>query len=116
MMADRVVPRSPRRAGALAASVLAVAAIGLLASLGSLGALAPGVLMLLPPLLLALVLLAGRYPGERLIERWRRARPRARQALAAVLVPRRRPLQLVRGGRLIAAALAGRAPPLPVAG
>jgi hypothetical protein len=116
MIADRVVPRSAHHACALAVSVLAVAAIGLLASLGSLGALAPGVLMLLPALLLALVLLAGRYPGERLIERWRRARPSARQALVAVLAPGRRSPQLVRGGRLIAAALAGRAPPRSVAG
>jgi fatty acid desaturase len=113
MMADRVVPRSARHACALAVAVLAVAAIGLLAALG---ALAPGVLMLLPALLLTLVLVAGRYPGERLLERWRRARPRVRRALATVLAPGRRPPQLVRGGRLIAAALAGRAPPVFVAG
>jgi hypothetical protein len=115
MIVDRVVPRSPRHACALVAPVLVVAAVGLLAALCSLGALAPGVLMWLPALLLALVLLAGRYPGERLIERWRLAPPRVRHAPAARLAPRRRWPQLVRGGRLIAAALAGRAPPVPVA-
>lgn len=68
---------------------------------------------LLPALVLAVVLLGRRYPGERVIERLREARatrPRARAASA--LCPRLRPREHRRGGRLIAVSLAGRAPPL----
>ncbi len=70
-------------------------------------------LYLLPALVLAVVLLARRYPGECVIERLREARaarPRARAADA--LRPRQRPREHQRGGRLIAVSLAGRAPPL----
>lgn len=98
------------------ASLVAVVAIATLAALGLLGALQPGALMFLPALLLAAALFAGRYPGERLIARWARARPRARQAVARVIEPARPSLHLLRGGRLIAVSLAGRAPPALAAG
>jgi hypothetical protein len=93
------------------AALVAVVAIGTLAALGLLGALQPGALMFLPALLLAAALFAGRYPGERLIARWAHARPRARHAVAGVTAPARPSLHLLRGGRLIAVSLAGRAPP-----
>ena len=115
-MGRRLATPSPGRAAALVVALAAAVALATLAPLGVLGPLTPGALMLLPTLLLVLALLAGHFPGERLIERWRRARPSARQALEAVLAPGRRSTQLVRGGRLIAAALAGRAPPRSVAG
>jgi hypothetical protein len=69
-----------------------------------------------PLLALLVVLLAGRYPGERTLERWRLAlRPLRRSRSRA-----RRPGFMVepmpwRGGRLIAVSLAGRAPPAAVA-
>jgi hypothetical protein len=75
-----------------------------------------GALYLLPALLLAAVLLAGRRPGERLIAALHRRH--AGKARSAVTY---RPLEhsiehsFPRGGRLIAAALAGRAPPLACA-
>jgi hypothetical protein len=86
-------------------------AVGVLAPLGALGALESGALMLVPVLLLTAALLAGRYPGERLIEHWGRARPRPRAVLARVRVPSRPSRERPHGGRLIATALAGRAPP-----
>jgi hypothetical protein len=74
-----------------------------------------GLVMLAPALAFALPLLAGRYLGERAIERVRTARasapaPRRRSTAA---VPRRRPsLALVpRGGLLLASSLATRPPP-----
>ncbi len=72
--------------------------------------------MVLPALLLAAVLLSGRYPGERLIERFGRVRPRVRVALVRVRVPVRCFGVAPHGGRLIATALAGRAPPAFAAG
>ncbi len=66
-----------------------------------------------PLFLVAVPLLAGRYVGEERLERLRAglgARRRPRPAL--VRAPRPRAVVLVpRGGRLIAAALAERAPP-----
>jgi hypothetical protein len=74
-----------------------------------------GLVVLAPSLALALPLLAGRYLGERTIERVRTARatvpaPRRDRRAAA---PRRRPtLALVpRGGLLLASSLATRPPP-----
>jgi hypothetical protein len=91
-------------------------AVGVLASLGVLGAFSSGALTLLPGLVLAAVLFGGRYPGERLIERWARARPLTRWAIAHVLAPARPSCVPPHGGRLIAASLAGRAPPALAAG
>ena len=91
-------------------AVLAAAWLLALALMGVGEALA----YLAPALLLGLPLVAGRYPGERPLVRalaGRRARPRrvprcARPAARVfVLTPR--------GGRLVAAALAGRGPPGP---
>jgi hypothetical protein len=74
-----------------------------------------GLVMLAPALAFAVPLLAGRYVGERTIERVRAARasapmPRPRPGVA---IPHRRPsLALVpRGGLLLASSLATRPPP-----
>src|SRR5580658_3368380 len=115
MVARDVFGRSPRRVLGFALAV-ALCAIAVLTAIGALGASQQGALMMLPALLLAVALLAGRYPGERLIARWGRARPRARQATARVPMPSHASLQTLRGGRLIAASLAGRAPPVFAAG
>ena len=115
-MGRRLATPSPGRAAALVVALAAAVALATLAPLGVLGPLTPGALMLLPTLLLVLALLAGHFPGERLIERWGRGRPRPRKMIAQVLAPTHRPAQTLRGGRLIAAALAGRAPPAPAAG
>jgi hypothetical protein len=74
-----------------------------------------GMLYLLPALLLLLVLVAGRYPGERLIRAL--CARRARRARVRVPAPLRRvELPVPHGGRLIAVSLAGRAPPPAWAG
>jgi hypothetical protein len=69
-------------------------------------------LVFLPALLLLAALLVGRYPGEATLERLRR---RASPMLRAPCPARSRPLPQWAwspcGGRLIALALAGRAPP-----
>jgi hypothetical protein len=67
-------------------------------------------LYLLPALLLLAVLLARRYPGERLLgalagRRARRVRVRRASPLRRIELP------VPHGGRLIAVSLAGRAPP-----
>ncbi|HEY1833174.1 MAG TPA: hypothetical protein VGG08_01960 [Solirubrobacteraceae bacterium] len=70
-------------------------------------------LCLSPALVLAIPLLAKRYPGERVLlarcrtmpNRW--ARPRS----SSTRLGRRVVLQVVRGGRLIASSLAERPPP-----
>jgi hypothetical protein len=71
------------------------------------------VLAFLPLMLLLASLLTGRYPGEAVLDRLRAgARQRSPRRSAA---RRRLPRQwswTPRGGRLIALALAGRAPPL----
>jgi hypothetical protein len=77
--------------------------------------LVEGALYLLPALLLAAALLARR-PGERLIvalhRRYTRRARRARSAAAPGLrLAHSTEHSFPRGGRLIAAALAGRAPP-----
>jgi len=116
MKVGRSATRSPRHAFGLAVVAVALVAVGVLVPLGALGALQSGALMLVPALVLAAALLAGRYPGERLIERWGRARPRVRPTVARVRVPSRPSRELPHGGRLIATALAGRAPPALAAG
>lgn len=74
-------------------------------------------LILLPALALAAVMLVRPYAGERTIAalraRWSaRREPRPRPEVCA----RRAPERVIRGGLLLAAALAGRAPPAPAAG
>jgi hypothetical protein len=90
---------------------LAVLSVGFAAA-QSLTGLNPDVLLAAPALLLFLPLLAGRYVGEegllRVAARSRAPRARAVSSLRPVL---RAPRVLARGGRLIAVALAERAPP-----
>jgi len=67
---------------------------------------------LLPALLLFAVLLFGRRPGEQLIVELHARRARRRRELRVAASFRRGEAASVpRGGRLIARALAGRAPP-----
>jgi hypothetical protein len=72
---------------------------------------------LLPPLLLLLVLVARRYPGERaLIARMDRPGRRDRQRPVRALACSSRPIPVPpRGGRLIGASLAVRPPPARLA-
>lgn len=73
----------------------------------------PGVLCLLPALGLALVLLAGRYPGELVLTGLReRPRRRAPRALACLCARTRASAVMPRGGLLIGCSLAVRPPPL----
>jgi hypothetical protein len=75
----------------------------------------PVLLSLVPLALLVGTLLLGRYPGERtLAARLRDARPRRRRDAPALVVrtPRRPFAAAVRGGGLVAAAIASRPPPL----
>ena len=104
-------PRRRRIATSAAVSALALIALVVLTVHPS-GALDGGLMFMLPALALAAILFAGRYPGEEVIARLgspRRRLPRRAKGFAA---PRARPLRQPRGGRLIAASLAGRAPPL----
>jgi hypothetical protein len=98
---------SDRRSLAFAAlTVVWLAGLELLGVEAALAYLAPALLILLP-------LLSGRYPGDEALVRvaGRRTRP-ARRAPAALPPRRRRAGALLpRGGRLVAFALAGRAPP-----
>lgn len=97
------------------ALLLALLALALLAADGVLGALQGGALVMLPAIALAVVMLTHPYLGEEAIARLRERRgPRERTAaLAAPAL--RAPERVARGGRLIAVALAGRAPPPPLA-
>ena len=97
---------------AIAITLLALAALALG---GAIGPLQSGVLTMVPALALGLLMLSRPYLGQHLLARLR-ARSR-RTDRAAALGPRPvRPVAFVaRGGRLIAVALAGRAPPLAFA-
>jgi hypothetical protein len=74
---------------------------------------AAGVLACLPLLVLTLPLLLGRYPAvDRLVRHAARARAKPRRRLPTPSAqPRRVRSTVPRGGRLIAASLAERAPP-----
>jgi hypothetical protein len=99
----------------LLAAAVGVGALLLVAALAG----HPGLLTFAGPLwLLALPLVAGRYVGEKTLERLVRDRPARRRRLAARALPkgaRRVAVLLPRGGSLIAEALAVRPPPLPSA-
>ena len=69
-------------------------------------------LYLTPALLLLLALWLGRYPGEKAIWALKGATRSQRAGRAQPTVRRRAPT-LPRGGLLLAASLAGRAPPRP---
>jgi len=92
--------------GVISACVLAEHRVGL----------APAdVLCLLPAVALATVLRFVSYPGERTLLRLRRTRAsRARRPVSSA-APRQHPVKALGGGRLIAASLAGRAPPCAAA-
>jgi hypothetical protein len=94
---------------AAAAALLGFAASGVLP--GLLDALA----YLLPPLLLLLVLVARRYPGERALLALIAGAARGRRSTdVGSLVGKTRSRAMVpRGGRLIASSLAVRPPPAP---
>jgi hypothetical protein len=95
---------------------LAVVAFMLLAATGGLGASRDGLLTLFPLFLLIALMIVRPYAGERLIARLRDARaPRRRITCGRGSAPRLGHGTLARGGRLIAAALAGRAPPRSLA-
>jgi hypothetical protein len=100
----------------VAAALALVGAVAVVALAGMPGTLTSGALMALPALLLAVALLGGNYPGERLLRRWgsRRSRPRMRCGLPPALP--RPAAAMPRGGSLIASALAGRAPPVLTTG
>ena len=92
--------------------LLAVLAAGWLLGL-TLAGVGEALAYLAPALLLGLPLMAGRYPGERPLVRALAGRRRARPRRAPLCAPPgARPTVLIpRGGRLVAAALAGRGPP-----
>ncbi len=94
------------------------AALILLAVLALSGAIDPlqsGALTMLPALALALMMLTRPYVGERTIARLRTRRAQHADEIRSVPSPRSPSARAARGGRLIAVALAGRAPPLPLA-
>ncbi len=98
------------------ALAFALVALVALAWAGAIDPLQSGALTMLPALALAAMMLTRPYLGERAIARLRARRPQPRVA-AAIGSERLRPrASLARGGRLIAVALAGRAPPLALAG
>jgi hypothetical protein len=95
----------------LGLAVLSVA----FAVLQSLTGLNPDLLLAAPALLLFLPLLAGRYLGEeRLVQLAARSRAPQARAVSSSRPVLRAPRVLARGGRLIAVALAERAPPAPL--
>jgi hypothetical protein len=68
-------------------------------------------LSLLPVLALLAALALGRYPGERVLRRALARRLPVRRVPRDALRPAPAPFLLVRGGLLVGARLAGRAPP-----
>jgi hypothetical protein len=95
--------------------VIAFAAITAVWTLGMLTfGVSDALVHLAPALLILLTLLSGRYPGdEALVRAARRPRPGHRRPASAEPFRRRTWVDslLPRGGRLLGAALAGRAPP-----
>ena len=71
-------------------------------------------LVLAPAMLLALPLLAGRYVGERALQRRPGRRPRRARGAAHVPAPRAPEIAVPQGGLLLARRICGRAPP-PIA-
>jgi hypothetical protein len=70
------------------------------------------VLLLAPAAVLFAALLLGRYPGEAVIARVRRAVAGPRRPRCAMVVRRRVAVALLpRGGRLVGSAIAARPPP-----
>jgi hypothetical protein len=106
----------PVRAPWRMVAVVVLLAVTVLVLVGGDGSLQQGVLMMAPALALVVLMLARPYLGERAISRLRArgARGSVVAACARRQLPSRR--TAARGGRLIATALAGRAPPPALAG
>ncbi len=98
------------------ALALALIALTALALSGAIESLQSGAMMVLPALALVVVMLVRPYLGEDTIVRLRTRRAHRRSMAAPVSVAQRPRMLVARGGRLIAVALAGRAPPLALAG
>jgi hypothetical protein len=92
------------------ALLLGLLALLALALAGTVSSLQGGALTMLPALALAVMMITRPYIGERVIARLRERRPRRPAAVRRVSA-RARTSAVARGGRLIAEALAGRAPP-----
>jgi hypothetical protein len=116
MSSRRHALRSPARAAWRLALILALIAVTAFALGAGIQWLQTGVLSMFPAIALAIVLLTRRYPGERVIGALRSRRTARPSPGTLMRTPSRPPTRIVRGGRLIAAALAGRAPPRPLAG
>ncbi len=97
---------------ALIAALIALAALTLS---GGIDPLQSGALTMLPALVLGLMMLTRPYVGERTIARLRTRHTRRPDEIRPVAAPRSPSRRTAHGGRLIAVALAGRAPPLAVA-
>lgn len=92
--------------------VLACALLAPLASLPLLhGAATAALLALAPVLVVVATLLAGRYPGARALEALAARARRRPLAGASCATPQADGPLVPRGGRLLAASLAGRGPP-----
>jgi hypothetical protein len=98
------------------ALVTALIVIAVLALSGAIASPGTGALTMLPALTLAVVMLARPYLGDRVIARLRARRAQRLDEVRPVAAPALPPTRVARGGRLIAVALAGRAPPLALAG
>lgn len=97
--------------GGMRARPLPLALLLLLVALAAVTS-AAALAMLAPAVVLLLLLLAGHAPGEGLLLRWRRAVPRRRRRVIALLPHgARRPFADALLGRIAAAAFAMRPPP-----
>ncbi|HLH14908.1 MAG TPA: hypothetical protein VKV16_08980 [Solirubrobacteraceae bacterium] len=116
-MDTRRCPR-PRPSRRLWRTLLALALLALtaLALSGAIPSLQAAALTMLPALALAVLMLTRPYVGASAIGRWRRGHARRAIAQQPATAPLRAPTVLARGGRLLAAALADRAPPALLAG
>jgi hypothetical protein len=117
-LGSAVLERHARLLRRLSLALVLIAFVALALS-GELGAAQGGVLIMLPTLLLAAVMFTRPYLGEETIARLRVRRAKRNRRLetpACVIAPPRAPTRASHGGRLIAVALAGRAPPLVLAG
>jgi hypothetical protein len=94
---------------------VALVAIAVLAAVGAGGLQMTDLLTVLPALALAVVMLTRPYLGERVIARLRMRRARAATGARLGRTCTRSRRAIARGGRLIATALAGRAPPAALA-
>jgi hypothetical protein len=98
------------------APIVALIALTALALSGVVESLQGGAMMMLPALALAVVMLVRPYLGAGAIARLGARRARRPSMAARVAMPLRPRIRVARGGRLIAVALAGRAPPSALAG